>query len=294
MGIPPSVSFVPATALDLPRRTPLLPCSARRPPTPGRPVPTTCSNVPFSSPIPQADVMAFPQLAFPILATPDVRPELLGALLWTFGLYFGFSQRVRWAVSMHLFLQRLFTTIIPSSSSSASSPSVQSSGLSALLADALHWVPFFASGVAVDAALRYAAAGNAVWAVATGTSVALYAGVYELARQSSSQISPTNATPEELARLHQFQAFATVWLQPKGRCHFVDIRNKLRREFATSKALRNTSDEQLRRLVMNTFPDAKRSPNGFYRGVSVRQLPNSVSSSQDEDIDNSNNASSTS
>lgn len=206
----------------------------------------------FSSPFPQPDEFAFPTTAFSISSRPDIRPELLGALLWSFGLYFGFSQHSRWAESVRLWLSASFTAI--------SLPGAE------FVADAVHWLPFFATGMIVDAALRNGAGGNAVWAIATGTSVALYAGVYELGRQN---LAARRVSDDELDRYRTFQDVARRTLVPKGRCHFVDVRAAVRRDPA-SGPLRGVSDEMLRRFVRTEFPAAKRSPNGFYRGLSIR------------------------
>lgn len=255
------VFFVSPSTFSLP--PPFRPHRQQQRPRP-RVTPPISLTAQYSNPFPQLDPFAFPALAFPVSTAPDLRPELLGALLWTFGLYFGFSQRQRWAASVNQLLKRIFALFIPSTS------------LSTLLADALHWLPFFAAGICIDGLLRYAASSNAVWAISTGTSVALYAGVYELARQSAQR---SLLSSEDRIVFDQFRSFASRWLQPSGRCHFVDIKNKLRTELPANPSLRNTSDEQLRRFVKNAFPNAKRSPNGFYRGLSVRQTPNSIETS---------------
>lgn len=212
----------------------------------------TKTTAQFSSPFPQPDQFAFPTTAFPVSSGPDIRPEILGALLWSFGLYFGFSQRSRWAESVRLYLMTSLTAI--------SLPGAE------IVADAVHWLPFFAAGMFVDAALRYGAGGNAIWAIATGTSVALYAGVYELGRQN---LASGRLSDDEIDRYRTFQDVARRTLVPKGRCHFVDVRSAVRRDPA-SGPLRGVSDEMLRRFVRNEFPAAKRSRNGFYRGLSVR------------------------
>lgn len=235
----------------------------------------------FSSFFPQPDPFAFPLIAFPVLSAPDIRPELLGALLWSFGLYFGFSQQVRWAKALR---KLLFTAF-----SAASIPGAN------FLADALHSFPFLAAGVLIDATLRYTTGGNAVWAVATGTSVALYAGVYELARQSNA--TANRITNDDAVPFVAFQDFARRSLRPSGMCHFIDVRAAIRRD-SKAGALRSVSDETLRRFVRNTFPAAKRSPNGYYRGLSIRtdtittkiQTTNASSSSPSEKSQSGSNS----
>lgn len=209
----------------------------------------------LSLPFPQPDVFAIPLVVFPATAAADVRPELLGALLWSLGLYLGFSQNSRWADSVRIFLTTLFRRVAPTAPAAI------------FAADVLHTLPFLAAGFGVDAALRAAAAGNAVWAVATGTTIALYAGVYDLARQSAkdSLVSEDDELPYAA-----FAAFADRSLTPKGMCHFFDVRDALRRDTTTPQKLRSISDNMLRRFVQNRFPRAKRTPNGFYRGLSIR------------------------
>lgn len=122
-------------------------------------------------------------------------------------------------------------------------------------------------GVITDVMLRSAANGNAVWAVATGLSVALYAGVYELARQATEN---SKLNSEEKLVYAAFVEFADVQLTAKGMCHFVDVRDAIRKQASVAPLLRGLSDESIRRFVASKFPRAKRSPNGYYRGLSIK------------------------
>lgn len=222
----------------------------------------------LSAPFPQVDPFSVPLVVFPALSAPDLRPEILGALLWSFGLYLGFSQKTRWAQVVRNYLASVFKAL----------PFEEST--TELLADFFHSFPFLLAGLSADAALRYWAGGNAVWAVSTGTSVALYAGVYELARMSTAQ---SLVSPEDMKRYDIFLDIADRALEPKGMCHFIDVRAAVRRD-PKAGSLRALSDDTLRRFVQNRYPRAKRSPNGFYRGLCIRSEDspsNSISKSKD-------------
>lgn len=210
----------------------------------------------LSSPFPQPDVFAIPQLAFPSTSAPDVRPELLGGLLWTVALYFGFSQTTRWSDAV----RRVLTSVFEASK--------LPHDLSAFIADVIHTIPFLFAGLAVDASLRVAGGGSTVWALATGTSAMLYAGIYELGRQS---LSTSRVSADDATSYDSFIKFADRKLQPKGMCHLLDVRNAIKADSSVSARLRHLPDVTLHRFVRNRFPKARRSPNGFYRGLSIRR-----------------------
>lgn len=246
--------------------------------------PVTVSEAQFSYPLPQTDPFAFPSLAFPpppstlpfFLSSPTIQPDLPGALLWTAGLYLGFSQKIRWSTALRALLYDFLTAKVGIPLS-----------ISSFIADALHWVPFLAAGLLIDSALHYAAAGNAAWALSTGTTIALYSGIFELARQNVA--ARFILLPDEQLPYEAFQIFAHKWLQPEGRCHFIDVKAAVKKDTSAPMSLRRSNDEMIRKFVRNQFPGAKRSSNGYYRGLSVRKTPftvvktniNNISSSSD-------------
>lgn len=136
-----------------------------------------------------------------------------------------------------------------------------------VVALATHSLPFLAAGLGIDAVLRHANGGNAIWAVAAGVSVAMYGGIYELARSSA---VGSKVPEEDRLRFELFDDFASRRLTARGMCHLVDIRAAVRKD-AKARRLVVLSDESLRRFVRNRFPRAKRSPNGYYRGLSLRE-----------------------
>lgn len=73
---------------------------------------------------------------------------------------------------------------------------------------------------------------------------------------------------DDRVRYELFDDFARRRLRARGMCHLIDIRAAVRRD-AKARRLGALSDEHLRRFVKNRFPRAKRSPNGYYRGLSL-------------------------
>lgn len=210
----------------------------------------------LSSYFPVSDIFALPGIAFlHTTASSDLRPELLGSLLWSAGLYLGFSQKTRWGSLVYKYLLN----------------SLSKAGLSLTISDLiaalLHSAPFLMTGFAIDAASRYFNDGNAVWAVASGLSIAMYGGVYELGRLNvkNKQVPDSSKRQFEI-----FIDFSNRKLQSRGMCHFVDVRTAIRDD-SKARMLANLSDETLRRFVRNSFPKAKRSPNGYYRGLSIKK-----------------------
>lgn len=139
--------------------------------------------------------------------------------------------------------------------------------LSEGIAAALHSLPFLAAGFGVDAILRYANGTNAIWALASGVSLAMYGGIYELGRWSA---RGKKIAEDEDDVYTLFAEFADRRLVARGMCHLIDVRAAAR-EDPKARRLNTLSDERLRRFMRNRFPKARRSPNGYYRGVSVRQ-----------------------
>lgn len=208
----------------------------------------------FSNSFP-TDPFAIPHLTFVNggLAASS-RPELLGTLLWAVGMYLGFSQRVRLGEALREWLQRGLERV------------GVSQGGAAAAATAFHTLPFLFAAFAVDAGLRAASAGNSAWADAGGLTLAIYGGVYEAGRASARSKSVDD---EEAVEFERFVEFASRKLERRGRCHLIDIRAAITADPAAGIGLGRISDEKLRRFIRTFAPSAIRSPNGFYRQLSV-------------------------
>lgn len=208
----------------------------------------------FSNPFP-IDPFAIPHLTFVNggLAVSS-RPELLGTLLWAVGIYLGLSQRVRLGEALRESLQwGLERAGI-------------SEGAAAAAATAVHTLPFLFAAFAIDAGLRAAAGGNSAWADAGGLTLAIYGGVYEAGRSSARS---KGLDDEEAVEFEKFVEFASRRLERRGRCHLTDVRAAITADPAARRSVGRISDERLRRFIRTFAPSAIRSPNGFYRELSV-------------------------
>jgi hypothetical protein len=202
---------------------------------------------------PVVDIFTFPGLIFlePAQLSSNARPELVGVLLWSVGLYFGLSQKVRWGEALRVAL----AGALPLSDEMAEA-----------VATSLHTLPFLFAGFGVDSLLKYSAGGNSSWAVATGFGWATYGGLYELAR---SNVRSKSLDPSEETEFTLFSEFAVRRLQRDGRCHLQGIRAALQQD-DKARRLGRINDEQLRRFIRTWAPSASRSRNGFYRNLSIR------------------------
>lgn len=122
------------------------------------------------------------------------------------------------------------------------------------------------SGVLVSY-LLHQTLGDPTWAVSTGLGSCFAAGVYEVGR-------PSRMSVEEAQQLdlqyQDFAGFADRQLQRYGRCHETEIFRAFRRANAKYRAAEALPDIMLRKMIRNWNPDCERSPNGYYRNVSVR------------------------
>lgn len=182
------------------------------------------------------------------------RPELLGTLLWAVGIYLGLSQRVRLGEALRESLQRTFERF------------GVSQGGAAAAATALHTLPFLFAAFAVDAGLRAASGGNSAWADAGGLTLAIYGGIYEAGRSSAKS---KGLDDEEAVEFEKFVEFASRKLERRGRCHLTDVRAAITADPTARLSVGRISDERLRRFIRTFAPSAIRSPNGFYRQLSV-------------------------
>ncbi|GLI65966.1 hypothetical protein VaNZ11_009650 [Volvox africanus] len=137
--------------------------------------------------------------------------------------------------------------------------------------EAPSWLAYIAmgiclvSGLAISFSLQ-AGLGDSIWALSTGTGACLAAGVYEVGR-------PKRLNLEEARQLDQqwrdFVGFAESRLVRSGRCHESDVAAALRRELPRYRAKEALSDGVLRDLIRNWHPNADRTPNGYYRNLSL-------------------------
>jgi len=195
----------------------------------------------------------------------DWRPELIGSLLLAGGLYFGFGPTRRWGASAEAALAAALGRggrLPPAAAAD--------------VATALHGAPFVLAGFAADAALK--AAGGSVLAVSLGLTTFLWAGVFEARRSSEYSRAVGDAEDEEAYAA--FADWASRRLTTSGRCHISGLAKAFRAECPTVRVRRpgaegggmvgrRVSDGQLRRFVQRWAPKAVRSPNGFYRRLSL-------------------------
>jgi len=201
----------------------------------------------FSEPFPRPDVFASPDIVFstPSWALLDYRPELVGSVLWMIALYLGVFGP-RWGSVVHDWLRIR---------------------ISEEIADVFHSAPFVFSGFAVDGVIRACNGGNAVGAIAGGLSLAFYAGVGELGRLNEQRRAI--ADEQEKAAYDVFVEFAGKSLKKTGRCHLVDVRKAMLAE-PKARFLGRRNDAFLRKCIRRWAKNSRVSPNGFYRGLSVR------------------------
>ena len=126
------------------------------------------------------------------------------------------------------------------------------------------YAAFAAAGVGAAAGLNLAL-GDGTWSVASGIGLCLSAGVYELGR-------PKRYTVDEARELDTqwvaFRDFADARLERSGQCHFTDVLGAFRRAYRPADEI---SAKTVQSLVANWAPDARRTSNGYYRGLSVRR-----------------------
>ena len=203
----------------------------------------------LSEPIPQATT-AYPHLVFGDTTWTGVltnaRPEIAGTLLWLAALYLGLGGP-RWGAVFRSALQRVLPEPV---------------------ADFLHSAPFLAAAMAADASLKVAAEGNAGSAIAAGLSVALWAAFCELGRINDKRRALADA--EEERAFEAFVAFADRSLKRRGMCHLMDVRSALKSEPGLGHLARGNSDSVLKKFIRKYAKNSRISPNGYYRGLSVR------------------------
>ncbi|GAB0497562.1 hypothetical protein MMPV_008897 [Pyropia vietnamensis] len=239
----------------------------------------------------------------------DLRPELIGSLLLAGGLYFGFGATRWGAAAEAGLAAALgprgvvadgSTRGVGDGGDNSGSGGGRSGGgggrggiglpraTAETVATAVHGVPFVLAGFAVDAILK--AAGGSVLAVSIGVSTFLWAGVFEARR--SSEYARAAGDAEEEEAYAAFAEWASRRLTRSGRCHISGLAAAFRAECPTVRVRRRRSsgarggegggmrgdeplvatrvtDSQLRRFVQRWAPQAVRSPNGFYRSLSL-------------------------
>ncbi|EFJ42408.1 hypothetical protein VOLCADRAFT_97483 [Volvox carteri f. nagariensis] len=133
------------------------------------------------------------------------------------------------------------------------------------------WLSYIAAGICLAAGLAIsfslqAGLGDSIWALSTGTGACLAAGVYEVGR-------PRRLSLEEARQLDQqwrdFVTFAESRLVRSGRCHESDVAAAFRRELPRYRSREALPDAVLRDLIRTWHSDADRTPNGYYRNLSL-------------------------
>ena len=192
----------------------------------------------LSEPFPVSDIFQRPFPSFlPSPFNSPYRADLLGTVLFAVGLYFGFSEKTQWGAALRQFLGKRF---------------------GATIGDAVHSLPFFFAGLAIDATFRGLL--GPVWALAGGVFLLSWGGVFQAARVGRVD----EADNEEGWKV--FTEFAASRIRKSGRCHFVDI-SKAYKDYRGPRGA--ITDEAIRRLIRKWAPAARRSPNGFYRQLSL-------------------------
>mmetsp|Transcript_3639 Transcript_3639/g.6923 ORF Transcript_3639/g.6923 Transcript_3639/m.6923 type:complete len:298 (-) Transcript_3639:312-1205(-) len=175
------------------------------------------------------------------------KPEVAGSVLLAIAVYFGYSETKRWGTALEEFL---------------------ASRVGGELATAFHALPFLLAGIALDWTIAKTL--GSAWVYALGTTGVLWAGLYELGRRQA-LLSEEQKLVEAQA-FEIFQEFAEHHLIRSGRCHFVDVAKRFRfyapSPFRHPKSL---TDQQLQKFISMYAPQALRSPNGFYKNLSVRR-----------------------
>ncbi|KAA8495958.1 hypothetical protein FVE85_2113 [Porphyridium purpureum] len=209
---------------------------------------------------------------------PNLAPS---ALLWAFACYFGFSERVRWGTELNRRLRvALERSVLPpgekvavasssdgQSSADAQSPPEPEHGAAELVAAALHSLPFLLAAIGIDTLLRKSV--GETWTLSSATTAVLWSGVYELGRWSAGSFMSEEEKEAERKAYDAFCEFADRALKRSGRCHFSDVASAFRLQCPAYRTRSKLSDEQIRRFIRRAAPDAVRSPNGFYRNLSI-------------------------
>jgi hypothetical protein len=132
-------------------------------------------------------------------------------------------------------------------------------------------VVFFAAcGCAVTYGFDTMFAGEESWGLSAGIGFAMLSFVAELG-------SPTRYTREELrtleAQYEDFRAFADARLRRAGRCHVTEISSAFRRAHAEYADVDVLSESDLRTMILNWYPNAERTSGGYYKNVSLAEIP---------------------
>lgn len=118
------------------------------------------------------------------------------------------------------------------------------------------------AGILVDGVIRGNAGGS--WSLAGGVFVMLWGGVFEAGRSGSMLVREEDEDEWVL-----FCEFAKVRMRTRGRCHLIDV-VRAYRDYRGGRL--EVSQDLIRRFVRKWAPKARRSPNGFYRQLSVVPL----------------------
>eukprot|EP00798_Chlamydomonas_sp_ICE-L_P032713 gene32713-3597_t len=108
--------------------------------------------------------------------------------------------------------------------------------------------------------------GDATWSVATGLGTCAAGAVYEAGR-------PDRLSADEAVTLksqwEDFAIFGDERLQRAGRCHESEVYKEFRAKYPKFRSEEAISDSTLRDMIRNYHPAAQRTPQGYYKNLSV-------------------------
>lgn len=126
-------------------------------------------------------------------------------------------------------------------------------------------VLFGLSGVALAAGFE-ASVGDATWSISTGLGACIFSCLYEVGRPRRLSVDEAQTLEKQW---QDFKGFADLRLQRSGRCHETEILRALGRELPRYRGERKLDSNTLRDLVRNWHPEADRTSNGYFKGISI-------------------------
>eukprot|EP00210_Caulerpa_lentillifera_P004059 g3872.t1 len=109
---------------------------------------------------------------------------------------------------------------------------------------------------------------GATWSVSTGIGACMAAGLFEVGRPPRLNLKEKQKLDKQF---EDFVEFADQYLQRTGSCHESEIFKNFRNVFNQYEDEETLSDVNLRRFVRQWAPKSKKTGNGFFKKVSLRQ-----------------------
>jgi hypothetical protein len=198
--------------------------------------------------------------------------DLAGSALWALSFYFVSP------LQLLLFWLGKIETERPSDWIMRVGGKIQGNDVDALGYEPSSALKAFAVSVAIFSGILTASVlevtlGDATWSVATGIGAIFAAFIYEVGR-------PERLSKDDLKDLESiwqdFSAFADASLARSGRCHESEIFREFRKRFGKYRTEESISDARIRDMVKNWNPEVKRTRNGFYQNISIKNSINSI------------------